>query len=92
MERKQDSSDVPLPGLHPAASRTISTALQEMIFHATHLAFIEAEVPCLEVPGGSAPAREQENGSCTEVEKWLVRGLLKFTTAVARLVCPDLLG
>ena len=31
-------------------------------------------------------------GWCTEVEKWLVRGLVKFATAVARLVCPDLLG
>ena len=25
-------------------------------------------------------------------KKWLVRGLVKFVTAVARLVCPDLLG
>ena len=25
-------------------------------------------------------------------KKWLVRGLVKFATAVARLVCPDLLG
>ena len=25
-------------------------------------------------------------------KKWLVRGLVKFTSAVARLVCPDLLG
>ena len=25
-------------------------------------------------------------------KKWLVRGLVKFLTAVARLVCPDLLG
>ena len=25
-------------------------------------------------------------------KKWLVRGLVKFTTAVARLVCLDLLG
>ena len=24
--------------------------------------------------------------------KWLVRGLVKFVTAVARLVCPNLLG
>ena len=25
-------------------------------------------------------------------KKWLVHGLVKFATAVARLVCPDLLG
>ena len=25
-------------------------------------------------------------------KKWLVRGLVKFAPAVARLVCPDLLG
>ena len=25
-------------------------------------------------------------------KKWLVRGLVKFAAAVARLVCPDLLG
>ena len=32
------------------------------------------------------------NSTLQRSKKWLVRGLVKFATAVARLDCPDLLG
>ena len=35
---------------------------------------------------------EVSKDSIHRSKKWLVRGLVKFATAVARLVCPDLLG
>ena len=31
-------------------------------------------------------------GAIQRSKKWLVCGLVKFATAVARLICPDLLG
>ena len=33
-----------------------------------------------------------EHATLQSPKKWLVRGLVKFTLAVARLVYPDLLG
>ena len=32
------------------------------------------------------------NANIQRSKKWLVHGLVKFATAVGRLVCPDLVG
>ena len=41
---------------------------------------------------GSNQNLEGDNLTIQRSKKWLVRGLVKFATAVARLVCLDLLG
>ena len=45
--------------------------------------------PALQVYSTSA---KFGSGYLQSPKKWLVRGLVKFAPAVARLVCPDLLG
>ena len=46
----------------------------------------------LEFPRFCSISNRTSQPTVQRSKKWLVRGLVKFATAVARLVCPDLLG